>query len=67
LLEKLSEFSGLSTRPDIIAVSVFWHDVVYGTQNEDGSPRPDNENVRDSGALFRQYTLLDKSGADAAY
>ena len=67
LLEKLSEFSDHSTRPDIIAVSVFWHDVVYRTQNEDGSPRPDNENVRDSGELFRQYTLLDKSGADAAY
>jgi predicted metal-dependent HD superfamily phosphohydrolase len=67
LLEKLSEFSDLSTRPDIIAVSVFWHDVVYRTQNEDGSPRPDNENVRDSGELFRRYTLLDKSGADAAY
>ena len=30
LLEKLSEFSDLSTRSDIIAVSVFWHDVVTG-------------------------------------
>src|ERR1700732_1458459 len=49
LLEKLSEFSDLSTRSDIIAVSVFWHDVVYRTQNQDGSPRPDYENVRDSG------------------
>ncbi|MGA7383327.1 MAG: hypothetical protein WBW81_01105 [Methylocella sp.] len=67
LLEKLSEFSDLSTRSDIIAVSVFWHDVVYRTQNQDGSPRPDYENVRDSGALFRQYTLLSKSDADAVH
>jgi predicted metal-dependent HD superfamily phosphohydrolase len=67
LLEKLSEFSDLSTRSDIIAVSVFWHDVVYRTQNQDGSPRPDYENVRDSGALFRQYTLLNKSDADAVH
>ena len=67
LLEKLSEFSDLSTRSDIIAVSVFWHDVVYRTQNQDGSPRPDYENVRDSGELFRQYTLLIKSDADAVY
>ncbi len=67
LLEKLSEFSNLSARSDIIAVSVFWHDVVYKTQNQGGSPRPDYENVRDSGELFRQYTLLSKPDADAAY
>ena len=54
LLEKLSEFSDLSTRSDIIAVSVFWHDVVYTTQNQDGGLRPDYENVRDCGKLFRQ-------------
>ena len=67
LLEKLSEFIDLSTRSDLIAVSVFWHDVVYRTRNQDGSPRPDYENVRDSGELFRQYTLLNKSDADAVY
>jgi predicted metal-dependent HD superfamily phosphohydrolase len=67
LLEKLSEFSDLSTRSDIIAVSVFWHDVVYRTQNQDGSPRPDYENVRDSGELFRQYTLLNNSDSDAVH
>jgi predicted metal-dependent HD superfamily phosphohydrolase len=67
LLEKLSDFSDLSTRSDIIAVSVFWHDAVYRTQNQNGGPRPDYENVRDSGKLFRQYTLLNKSDADAAY
>ena len=67
LLEKLSQFSDLSTRSDIIAVSVFSHDVVYRTQNQDGSPRPDYENVRDSGKLFRQYTLLNKSDAHAVY
>ena len=67
LLEKLSEFTDLSTRSDIIAVSVFWHDAVYRTQSQDGSPRPDYENVRDSGELFRQYTLLNKSDADAVH
>jgi predicted metal-dependent HD superfamily phosphohydrolase len=67
LLENLSEFSDLSTRPDIIAMSVFWHDVVYRTQSQDGSPRPNYENVRDSGELFRQYTLLNKPDADAVH
>jgi predicted metal-dependent HD superfamily phosphohydrolase len=67
LLEKLSEFSDLSTRSNIIAVSVFWHDVVYRTQNPDGSPRPDYENVRDSGELFRQYALMNKSDSDAVH
>jgi predicted metal-dependent HD superfamily phosphohydrolase len=67
LLEKLSTFSNLSARSDIIAVSVFWHDVVYRTQNQDGSPRPDYENVRDSCELFRQYTSLSKPDADAVY
>jgi predicted metal-dependent HD superfamily phosphohydrolase len=67
LLEKLSKFSDLSTRSDIIVVSVFWHDAVYRTQKQDGSPRPDYENVRDSGKLFRQYTLLNKSDADAVH
>ncbi len=67
LLEKLSEFSDLSTRSDIIAVAVFWHDVVYTTQNQDGGLHPDSENVRDSCELFRQYTLLNKSDADAVY
>jgi predicted metal-dependent HD superfamily phosphohydrolase len=67
LLEKLSEFSDLSTRSDIIAVSVFWHDIVYTTQNQDGGLRPDYENVRASAELFRQYTLLNKSDADAVH
>jgi len=67
LLEKLSTFSYLSTRSDIIAVSAFWHDVVYRTQNQDGSPRPDYENVRDSCELFRQYTLLNKPDSDAVH
>src|ERR1700732_102130 len=67
LLEKQSEFSDLSTRSDIIAVSVFWHDVVYTTQNQDGVLRPDYENVRDSGKLFRQYTLLKQADAGAVY
>ncbi|MGH6846248.1 MAG: HD domain-containing protein [Methylocella sp.] len=67
LLEKLSDFSDLSTRPELIAVSAFWHDAVYRTQNHDGSPRPDYENVRDSAELFRRYTLLNQPDADAVY
>ncbi len=67
LFEKLSRFSDLSSRADIIALSVFWHDVVYRTQNHDGTPRTDYENVRDSAELFRQYTLLNQPDADAVY
>jgi predicted metal-dependent HD superfamily phosphohydrolase len=48
-------------------VSIFWHDVVYRTQNQDGSPRLDYENVRASAELFRQYTLSNKSDANAVY
>jgi len=67
LLEKLDVFSDLSTRSDLIALAAFWHDAVYRTQNQDGSPRPDFENVRDSAEMFRQYTLLKPSDADAVY
>jgi predicted metal-dependent HD superfamily phosphohydrolase len=67
LFEKLGEFSDLSTRADIIAMSAFWHDVVYRTQNHDGTPRPDYENVRDSAELFRKYTLLNQPDAAAVY
>jgi len=67
MLEKLSAFSGSSARRDIIAISTFWHDVVYKTKNDDGSLRPDADNVRDSAGLFRQYTLLNQSDAGAAY
>ncbi|MGH6845352.1 MAG: hypothetical protein ACRECU_11675, partial [Methylocella sp.] len=67
LLEMLSELSNRSTRADIIAMSVFWHDVVYRTQNHDGSLRPDYENVRESAELFRQYTLLNQPDAGAVY
>jgi predicted metal-dependent HD superfamily phosphohydrolase len=52
MLEKLSAFSGSSARRDIIAISTFWHDVVYKTKNDDGSLRPDADNVRDSAGLF---------------
>jgi predicted metal-dependent HD superfamily phosphohydrolase len=67
LFDRLSEFSELSTRTDIIAQSTLWHDVVYRTQNCDGTPRQDYENVRDSAELFRQYTLLNQADADAVY
>src|SRR3977135_272895 len=67
LFEKLGEFSDLSTRADIIAMSAFWHDIVYRTQNHDGTPRPDYENVRDSAELFRKYTLLNQPDAAAVY
>ncbi|MCI0697364.1 hypothetical protein L0337_35830 [candidate division KSB1 bacterium] len=67
MLEKLDEFLGLCTRPDIIATSVFWHDAVNRTQNLDGSARMDDQNVYESGKLFREYTLLRTPDADAVY
>jgi len=67
LLEKLSTLSHLSARPDIITSSVFWHDAVYETQNRDGSPRQDSENVRDSAELFRRYSLLNPPDTGAVY
>jgi predicted metal-dependent HD superfamily phosphohydrolase len=67
LLEKLSAFSGLCTREDLIATTVFWHDAVYRTQCPDGSPRTDYENVHESGQLFREYTLLNKADTGAVY
>ena len=67
LLEKLSAFSDLCTRADIIATAVFWHDAVYRTQSQDGRPRADYENVHESGQLFREYSLLNKADADAVY
>jgi predicted metal-dependent HD superfamily phosphohydrolase len=67
LLEKLNAFSGLCTRQDFITTAVFWHDAVYRTQGQDGSPRTDCDNVRESGQLFREYTLLDKADTDAVY
>jgi predicted metal-dependent HD superfamily phosphohydrolase len=67
LLGKLDEFSALSTRPDLVAAAIFWHDAVYMTQKPDGGRRSDHENIRDSGALFRRYTLLNTSDADAVH
>jgi predicted metal-dependent HD superfamily phosphohydrolase len=58
LLEKLSAFSHLATRPDLIALAAFWHDAVHQTRNAGGAPRLDSENVRDSAAFFQRYTLL---------
>ena len=67
LLEKLDRFSSLAARPDLIATAIFWHDAVYKTQNADGSYRPDIDNVRASADLFRTYTRLPPSDADAVY
>lgn len=67
LFEKLSEFSDLITRADILILTAFWHDVVYQTRNDDGTQRADHDNVHDSAELFRQYTLLNKTDADAVY
>ncbi len=67
LLEKLDEFQALCTRPHIVATCVFWHDAVNRTQNLDGSGRADDENVSESGELFRKYTLLSMPNADAVY
>lgn len=67
LLQKLGEFSDLSARANIVALSAFWHDAVYKTENYDGSPRLDHENVRDSAELFRQYTVLTRPDTDAVH
>ena len=67
LLKKLEGFSELASRPDLIAIAIFWHDVIYKTQNPDGSLRPDRENVLESAELFRRYTLLPEMEADAVY
>jgi predicted metal-dependent HD superfamily phosphohydrolase len=67
MLEKLSAFSSLCTRENLIATAVFWHDAVYKTQSEDGRPRTDYENVHESGQLFREYTLLNEADTGAVY
>jgi predicted metal-dependent HD superfamily phosphohydrolase len=67
LLERLGEFSDLCVRSDILAMAIFWHDSVYRTENTDGTPRQDWENVYESAELFRHYTLLKGSDADAVY
>ncbi len=67
LLEKLNAFSALSARQDFITTAVFWHDAVYRTRSRDGSPRTDCENVRESGQLFREYTLLNNADTNAVY
>jgi predicted metal-dependent HD superfamily phosphohydrolase len=67
LLERLNELSDLSTRRDIIAMSIIWHDAVYKTQNQDGNLRSDYENVRDSAELFRRFSLLNQPDGDAVY
>src|ERR1019366_5140738 len=41
--------------------------VVHRTQDHDGSPRLDYENVRDSAKLFRQFTLLNQADAGAVH
>ena len=58
LLKKLDRFSDLATRADLIAAAIFWHDVVYQTQNSDGSYRPDIVNVRQSAESFLRHSLF---------
>jgi len=67
LLENFDAFSALAAKPQLVATAIFWHDVVYITQNSDGSRRSDYENVRDSAELFRRYTLLNQADADAVH
>jgi predicted metal-dependent HD superfamily phosphohydrolase len=67
LLERLDDLSELSSRTDIVAMSIIWHDAVYKTQNQDGSLRSDYENVRDSAELFRRFSLLNQPDTDAVY
>jgi predicted metal-dependent HD superfamily phosphohydrolase len=67
LLHNLDEFSSLSTKPQLVATAIFWHDAFYVTQNPDGSRRLDYDNVRDSAELFRRYTLLNPTDAGAVH
>jgi predicted metal-dependent HD superfamily phosphohydrolase len=65
LLESFEQVSGFATRPDLITMAIFWHDAVYITQTANHERRDDLSNVRDSAALFAEYTLLDAPEAQA--
>lgn len=56
LLRKLEVFHSLASRLDLIKSTVFWHDAVYQFHHDDGTLRPDSENVADSARLFLQYS-----------
>jgi predicted metal-dependent HD superfamily phosphohydrolase len=65
LLQKLDRHAHLAARPDLIAAAIFWHDAVYATRERDGCPRSDEDNVRDSAALFIRHSLFDANDAAA--
>jgi predicted metal-dependent HD superfamily phosphohydrolase len=65
LLEGLGRFERLAARPDLIAIAVFWHDAVHRARDADGRPRRDAQNVRESVDMFRRYTKLRGSEAQA--
>lgn len=65
LLEGLEQTVGLAARPELIATAIFWHDVVYQTHDERHARRADSFNVRDSAKMFRRYTLLAITEAEA--
>jgi predicted metal-dependent HD superfamily phosphohydrolase len=67
LLRKLDKFQRLATRGDLIAHAIYWHDVVYKTRSEEGTGRPDRENVQESADLFMQYSLLPEKDKQAVY
>jgi predicted metal-dependent HD superfamily phosphohydrolase len=65
LLEGLRRFERLAIRPDLIAIAIFWHDAVHRARETDGRPRRDIQNVRESVDMFRRYTKLRGSEAQA--
>ncbi|ATQ67438.1 MULTISPECIES: HD domain-containing protein [Methylosinus] len=58
LLVGLERFERLAARPDLIAIAIFWHDVVHRAREADGRAHSDAQNVRDSVEAFRRCTLL---------
>lgn len=67
LLTKLDQLPQLSTRPDLLAAAIFWHDSVYLTRDPDGRPRTDPENVRASAELFARHATFEPMEAQAIH
>lgn len=64
LLQALDAVADLVARRDLLTAAIFWHDAVYTTRDAAQQRRPDVDNVRDSGSLFRHYSAF--SPADEA-
>lgn len=57
LLKIFEEYEYLAHDPDLIRHAIFWHDVIYHTQNPDGTSRKDAVNIDESGLVFAQHAL----------